>query len=150
MKNTGFTLIELLVVIAVLAFLSALLLPNFIGARQRGRDVQRKSDVKQIQNALELYKIDQNPQTYPTSFPVDLCGKCWTSAGSGTACPSGNVYLRKVPCDPLGVLPTPYVFTLDSDPLKYTLSSCLENAADGDRDETSVCSGAASYTLHEP
>ncbi|MBI2616826.1 type II secretion system protein [Candidatus Gottesmanbacteria bacterium] len=152
LAEPGFTLIELLVVIAVLAFLSALLLPNFVSTRQRGRDVQRKSDLKQIQSALELYKLDQSPLIYPSSMPVSLCGKCWTSGGSGATCPSGNVYIRKFPCDPKALTtPTPYVYARDSgDSLKYTLSSCLENPADSDRDQTSVCGTDASYTVAEP
>jgi general secretion pathway protein G len=61
MMKKGFTLIELLVVIAIIGMLSALLVPNFMGARERARDAQRKSDLKQIQKALEMYRQDQNP-----------------------------------------------------------------------------------------
>lgn len=149
-KTAGFTLIELLVVIAVLSFLAALLLPNFIGARQRARDVQRKSDLKSIQTSLEMYKLDQNPQSYPTGLPASLCGLCWTSTGANATCPSGNVYMRKFSCDPAGITPTPYIYTQDpTDSLRYSLSTCLENPADSDRDPTSVCSSGASYTIHE-
>jgi general secretion pathway protein G len=59
MMKKGFTLIELLVVIAIIGMLSALLVPNFMGARERARDAQRKSDLKQIQKALEMYRQDQ-------------------------------------------------------------------------------------------
>ncbi|PIU36636.1 prepilin-type cleavage/methylation domain-containing protein, partial [Candidatus Roizmanbacteria bacterium CG07_land_8_20_14_0_80_34_15] len=57
----GFTLIELLVVIAIIGSLSALFLPNFMAARERARDTQRKSDLRQIQKALEMHKQDQSP-----------------------------------------------------------------------------------------
>jgi len=36
----AFTLIELLVVIAIIGMLSALFLPNFMGARERARDAK--------------------------------------------------------------------------------------------------------------
>ncbi len=50
-----FTLIELLVVIAIIGMLSALLLPNFMGAREMSLVIQqRKSDLKQIQKAFEM------------------------------------------------------------------------------------------------
>src|SRR5579872_5421721 len=62
-KNKGFTLIELLIVLAIIGVLTGLLLANFIGVRERARDAQRKSDVKQIQTALELYRQDNG--TYP-------------------------------------------------------------------------------------
>ncbi|MDP2672104.1 MAG: type II secretion system protein, partial [Candidatus Daviesbacteria bacterium] len=50
----GFTLIELLVAIAIIGILSSFLLSNFVGVRQRARDGVRKSDLRQIQSALEL------------------------------------------------------------------------------------------------
>lgn len=152
MKNSGFTLIELLVVIAIITMVIALMFPNFMGARQRARDTQRKSDLSQVQKAMELYKIDQKPQIYPTTgaFPASLCNQCWSSGGSCT----GNVYMRKFPCDPGSTAPTPYIYTRNAtDTLRYDLSTCLENAADPDKDLTPVpgCSiSNTSYTIHEP
>jgi len=153
MKNEdGFTLIELLVVIGIITMITALLFPNFMGARQRARDAQRKSDLSQIQKAMELFKLDQKPPVYPTTgaFPASLCGQCWSSAAD---C-GGNIYMHKFPCDPGSSVPTPYIYARDTDTLKYTLSACLENAADPDADVTPIpsCSGGAntSYTVHEP
>ncbi len=55
-KNTkGFTLIELLVVVAIIGILSSVVLASLNSAREKARDTRRKSDLKQIQNALELY-----------------------------------------------------------------------------------------------
>lgn len=50
----GFTLVELLVVISIIGVLSTLVLANFNAARERARDTQRKSDLKQYQNAYEV------------------------------------------------------------------------------------------------
>ena len=66
----AFTLIELLVVIAIIGSLSALFLPNFMAVRERARDSQRKSDLKQIQKAFELYKQDQTPTAFPETLPT--------------------------------------------------------------------------------
>jgi type II secretion system protein G len=147
--RSGFTLIEILIVVAVVTFLMAVLFPNFMGARQRARDAQRKSDLAQIQRALELFKSDQDPPSYPTTgaFPADLCGNSFSSAQS--------TYMRKFPCDPAGGLtPTPYIYSLDGDTLKYYIVSCLENLADPDRDAANlaICSniGKVSYTVNEP
>ena len=63
----GFTLIELLVVVAIIGALSSIMLPNFMAARERARDSQRKSDLKQLQKSLELYKLDQALPAYPAS-----------------------------------------------------------------------------------
>lgn len=151
-KTSGFTLIELLVVIAIIAFVMTVMFPNFSGARQRARDTNRKSDLSQIQKALELYKLDQNPPVYPTTgaFGSGLCKQCWSSGANCT----GNVYMKQVPCDPGSTGPTPYVYARNaSDTLKYTIVACLENPVDPDKDVTAApgCSvSKTSYTVSEP
>jgi len=98
-NSHGFTLIELLVVMVIIGLLSGLILPNLMSARERARDARRKSDLEQIQRALELYKMDQNPSAYPPSLDFnssDFCGECWSSDAN---C-AGNVYMKTVPCDP--------------------------------------------------
>jgi general secretion pathway protein G len=51
----GFTLIELLVVISLIAILVTLGLTSFATAQKKGRDTKRKSDIKEIQGAMETY-----------------------------------------------------------------------------------------------
>ena len=60
----GFTLVELLVVISIIATLVAILLPNFMGARERAKDAQKIQDAYAIKNALRMYYNDN--QAYPT------------------------------------------------------------------------------------
>ncbi len=130
-KDKSFTLIELLVVIAIIGSLSALLLPNFMGARERARDTQRKNDLKQIQKALEMYKLDQNPPLYPT--PDTSCGSsCFPNSGNLWA--SGlNIYMNKVPKDPNRTQNNgAYYYNVNNQNLTYTLCACLENSADSD------------------
>jgi len=138
---TGFTLIELLVVIAIISVLAGLLVANFVGVRQRGRDAQRKSDLRQIQSALELHRSDNG--NYFSTLPS--CGSAFT-VGSVT-------YMQKIPCDPS--VETDYVFS--STGITYTIYACLENANDQDRDADDgqagdLCAGAGvvSYTLTNP
>ncbi len=64
----GFTLIELLVVISIIGLLSSIVLASLQDARAKGRDAKRLSDMRQIQNALELYRSQNN--TYPTTSIV--------------------------------------------------------------------------------
>lgn len=67
-KNTkGFTLIELLVVIAIIAILSTVVMAGLNSARQKGRDAKRISDVKAVQQALELFS--DSCQGYPNLAP---------------------------------------------------------------------------------
>ncbi|MEK7631759.1 MAG: type II secretion system protein [Patescibacteria group bacterium] len=65
-KKEGFTLIELLVVIAIIGILSAVGLIALNGAREKARDVAKKSDLKQLATGLLLYH-DANGNVYPDS-----------------------------------------------------------------------------------
>lgn len=101
-KNNGFTLVELLVVITILGILATIGLVVFSSAQMRGRDTQRKSDLKQISSALEIFNADYG--TYPTAANGLIMG-CPT----GTTCTWGSssqftdnktVYMKVVPKDP--------------------------------------------------
>lgn len=142
LSKRGFTLVELLVVIAIIGILSTLLTANFIGVRQRGRDSQRKSNLRQIQSALELYRADQAGYPATSSFPA--CGGAFTNTNGTTT------YMQKVPCDPSG---GSYTYS-STDTTRYTLIGCLENSNDSEKDATNVapCNGTTnfSYTLTNP
>jgi prepilin-type N-terminal cleavage/methylation domain-containing protein len=62
-KKNGFSLIELLVTISIIAVLSAVLVANFMGARERARDAQKIQDLNAVKNALRMYYNDN--QSYP-------------------------------------------------------------------------------------
>lgn len=121
-SQRGFTLIELLIVIAIIGILTSLMTVNFIGIRQRGRDAQRKSNVRQIQSALELYRSDQ--ANYPTTLAA--CGNALVDPVNGT-----TVYMKTIPCDPTG---SSYQYQGTS--TTYTLVGCLENSNDSDATKT--------------
>lgn len=158
-KNKSFTLIELLVVIAVLAGMMAFLVPNFMAVREKSRDMRRKSDLKSIQKAMELYSQNQEPHAYPTALPSPC--QPFTDA-------NGILYIAKIPLDPLlqctsvtskyyYVQPTPGEY------YSYVLGACLENKNDpeavtcpvGFNSQSEiqagyVCSTAKCYLLTEP
>lgn len=69
-KKFAFTLVELLVVISIIATLVAILLPNFMGTRERARDSQKIQDGYAIKNALRMYYNDE--QTYPVDLAASL------------------------------------------------------------------------------
>ena len=56
----GFTLIELLVVIAIIAILTAILLPVFASVREGSRQGVAISNMKDIQQKMEQFKLDNH------------------------------------------------------------------------------------------
>ncbi len=136
----GFTLIELLVVIAIISILSTLLMANFVGIRQRGRDAQRKSDLRQIQTALEMYRSDNG--SYPTV--LSDCGSSFISLDGITT------YMSKIPCDPSD--DSSFAYSTTDNGVTYSITACLENSSDSEAG-ASPCGGKIdryTFTLNNP
>lgn len=89
-KKTGFTLVELLVVMSIIATLVAILLPNFMGARDRAKDAQKIQDAYAIKNALRMYYNDT--QAYPTP---NASGTVVLPTGYMTPIGLGYTYVQK-------------------------------------------------------
>jgi prepilin-type N-terminal cleavage/methylation domain-containing protein len=86
----GFTLVELLVVIALIGLLSSIALISFTGVQKQSRDVQRKSDIKQYQLALESF-ANKNSGLYPqrmTTADLSYLANPLCTYLSMTSCPT--------------------------------------------------------------
>jgi len=127
MKHKGFTLIELLVSMGIIAVLTGMAVFNFNQSRMRARDVQRKSDVSQLQKAMELYKNDN--RTYPadTNFQTTLIDGGYTKVTFN---------------DPKGAEWYTYRYLPALDLRTYYLVACLENNGDSTKATSAQCSDA--------
>lgn len=137
MRRVGFTLIELLVVIGIIALLSVMAIAALQSARSRSRDARRVSDIKQIQNAFELYFAEMGE--YPPTVPVagenlgDASASCLVATASAwttlAAC-SGKVMMGQVPSDPANTGSYVYEYAPQGTPPNdYTLTFTLEGRA---------------------
>src|SRR3989344_4417852 len=92
----GFTLVELLVVIAIGGILFGLGTAAFQSVTQKGKDAQRKGDVRALRIALEAY-FDENGQ-----YPPDGTGQdsMWSSEGDDWIPDLAPTYINKLPKDP--------------------------------------------------
>ena len=64
-RQTGFTLIEVLVVITILTILAALIVPRIMDRPDQARVVAAKNDIRAIESALNLYRLDNG--VYPST-----------------------------------------------------------------------------------
>lgn len=67
-KQSGFTIVELLIVIVVVGILAAISIAAYTGTQQRARDSARTTAVRQIQRALELYRVEHG--RYPPQVAI--------------------------------------------------------------------------------
>jgi len=80
-KHLGFSLIELLVVISIIGVLTAVLMINFVGARERSRDSQKIQNLNSLKNALRSYYNDN--QSYPLTLSALGSGSSGYVSGLG-------------------------------------------------------------------
>ena len=117
----GFTFIELMIVMAILAILAGIITGNVINSLKKGRDTERKADLHQIQNALELYYHDHRAYPTPQSPPG-------LSFGTGGLEDGTTIYMKELPNDPNNTYR--YYYTGSSEGSFYSLYSIVENGQD--------------------
>lgn len=117
----GFTLIELLVVIGIMGTLVAIVLPNFIGGRQRSKDAKRRIDLETISSALEQYRSVAG--TYPASLTLNCDATRETLTYTDPVTAAVTTFLTSIPQDP-GCSTYVYYSSLSS--TDYTVCAYLE------------------------
>lgn len=97
-KQRGFSLIEIMVVVVILGILASIVVPKIMSRPDEARAIKAKQDILAIQNALDLYKLDNG--IYPTTDQglVALVEKPTTNPTPR----DWKQYLKSVPKDPWG------------------------------------------------
>jgi general secretion pathway protein G len=97
-KQQGFSLIEIMVVVVILGILASIVVPQIMHRPDEARAVKAKQDVLAIQNALDLYKLDNG--FYPSTDQGLLA---LVEKPSVSPVPSDwKRYLKALPRDPWG------------------------------------------------
>jgi general secretion pathway protein G len=122
--QAGFTLIEIMVVVFILGLLVTLVAPRIIGRTDEARRVKAAADIKGIEEALQLYKLDSG--FYPTTDQGLQALVTPPTSGNIPQRWNPDGYLEAVPVDPWG---SPYVFLSDGD--AYDLRSYGADGAEG-------------------
>ncbi|MET0065195.1 MAG: type II secretion system major pseudopilin GspG [Candidatus Thiodiazotropha sp.] len=63
--HKGFTLIEVMVVVVILSILAAIVVPKIMDRPEQARVTKAKSDIRALEAALNLYRLDN--MLYPTT-----------------------------------------------------------------------------------
>jgi general secretion pathway protein G len=123
-REAGFTFIEIMVVIAILALLAGLIVPKIMGRTDDAKRTAAKVQIRNLENALSLYKLDNG--TFPTTEQglralvdkpvVGAVPKKWRAGG----------YLAKIPDDPWA---SPYKYVSPSPRGDYEI---ISYASDGE------------------
>ncbi len=148
-SRAGFTLIELIIVMAIMGILIAASASTFQTSRIKGKDGKRKSDLKQVSNALEAYMNDYG--VYPlasSDHKIQACGAGTSTCdwGSAFANNNGTIYMAQLPSDANNGSQQ-YQYYVSGDQKMYQLFAALENTDDSSiltLDKSCAVSGASS------
>jgi general secretion pathway protein G len=128
--RAGFTLIEIMVVIVILGLLAALVVPKLIGRTEEAKKTQARVQIRNVQQALELFKLDNG--FFPgTDQGLEALVRMPDAGRTPKNYRKGG-YLDRVPKDPWG---NAYVYVCPGDHGDYDISSYGADGTQGGEGE---------------
>ncbi|HEY3783005.1 MAG TPA: prepilin-type N-terminal cleavage/methylation domain-containing protein [Fimbriimonadaceae bacterium] len=103
----GFTLVELLTVVIIIAILAAIAIPKFTNAGLRSKEASLRGVLKQIRNAIDLFKADTGgftPNALADLTSSTPAAKVRNAVGQQVTFPSvayRGPYLSQIDVDPI-------------------------------------------------
>ncbi len=120
----GFTLLEIMVVIVILGLLVSIVAPNVLQNQDRAMVEKAKADISVLEQALDMYKLDNH--VYPTTDQgLDALVKKPSSSPEPRNYRSDG-YIKRLPQDPWG---NPYQYLQPGEHGAFDLYS---TGSDGD------------------
>jgi prepilin-type N-terminal cleavage/methylation domain-containing protein len=144
--NLGFTLVEVMVTVSVIIILSTIVFTNVNSGSAQARDAERLSDIRNIESALERYRLEHGRYPEACNGPFTWSGE----ADSPHPCPGGDsqyivgdlsettsvtenfapTFIPTLPTDPKGDDPSGgYVYAVDGngDVYKFMALNTVES-----------------------
>jgi len=126
--SRGFTLIELMVVIVILSLLAVLVGPKIIGRSDDAKVADAKVQIRNIETALKLYKLDSGNFPSTEQGLQALVAKPTTGKIPNNYKAEGYLESKNVPTDPWG---NDYIYLSPGEHGDYDLSSYGADGARG-------------------
>lgn len=99
-KQQGFTLLEIMVVVVIMGMLSAIVATNVMGSKEQASIEKAGMDIKALDNALDMYKLDNH--RFPTTEQgLDALVNKPTSSPEPKSYRKDG-YIKDLPQDPWG------------------------------------------------
>lgn len=129
-KTAGFSLVELMIGVAVIAILASVVYTNINKASDQSRDAKRQADLRNLQNAVELYNNKYG--RYPAGCN-GASGDAWSGQiGADYECGGSNNYIVGLAPEFIPVLPkdpklngddSGYVYLTNADGSSYKITA---------------------------
>ena len=97
-QQSGFTLIEVIVVLVILGSLASIVVPNVISRTDQAQIVKAKQDIRALESALQMYRVD-NFQYPSTDQGLQALTEKPTTGAEAKNWQAGG-YIKKLPKDP--------------------------------------------------